>query len=154
MLSKQTCIIFASGWHVRICKAPPPQQVFSLRSCNLCVQDFVQLKHLTQSLLSLVYLPDESLPCSKPLCCTASAPCVELSSSQGVSSIKLGPSPQQQLFVMHPSVFTKSVCPCTHTLSSLKLTKKNSIHIKHWHTTQKSLLSEFSSSFKWHALAN
>jgi len=121
VLSKETGVIFASGWHVGVCKPLPPQRAFNLHSSDVCVQDFIQTKCLTLSLLSLLHLPGETPSCSTPFCHTASAPHAELRLSQWVCSVKLGSASQKQLFVLYPCAFIKKcVSACTHTLHSLK----------------------------------
>lgn len=85
---------------------------FTVRTC---VFKTVQMKNLTLSLLSPVYLPGESPSHSIPFCCTASAPYAELSLSLWVCSVKLGSTSQKQLFVLYPCAFIKK-CVSTHTL--------------------------------------
>lgn len=132
-LSKETCISFASGQHVRICKALPPQSPFTLPSQDTCVQ----MQCLTLSLLSLFYLPGESPFCSMPFCCTASASYTKLNLSQWVCFTKLGSASQKQLFILYPCVFIKKcVSTCTHALHSLKWKQnKNLICVKHCNIT-------------------
>lgn len=129
-LSRETCMSFTSGQHVRSCKLLPLQKAFTLSSQDMCVHVFVNMQCLTLSLLRLVYLPSESPSCSMPFCCTASAPYTKLNLSQWVCLTRLGSASQKQLFVLYPCAFTKKcVSTCTHTLHSLKWKKNRNSYL-------------------------
>ena len=110
---------------------------FTVRTC---MQDFVQMKRLTLSLLILVCLPGRSPSHFRSFCCTASAPYAEL------SLVQREPAQSSLAQLLRNSLFYCSLAHlkrCVYTLFiiySLKFKKiKSPIQVKHWNAPQFSL---------------